>query len=289
MGGGDGCARYKLASALVEGSCCTYCTLRCATDCPGIGSLLLPALLAALEDLYLSEYGQTLIAAVRGYLTDHSAGLPISSATLMAMWQVWGSVAFFLAVVGNLGGRIAWALFGFVTAAMVWSVTLPPSQAVAAGVTAFWWSALSVVAYGHERRVARKRQRRTGTGAGSVTADAKERAHRSARRLSYAGLEAYFDDRGHQNLDVIARDLRISPKSASRIRNEFVEDWMPKSATCAPGTQRLIVADARQGIDIGAIAREHGVTPKVVRHLKQRFDVAHSKAPSQQAKVQGRT
>lgn len=129
-----------------------------------LAGLVLP-LLRGLADLLAAGAGsgfewadgpdlaRMVLDPVRSYLDSHAVELPVSSDTLWWAWAGFGLAAFVLSVPGSVGARIGWALFGVVTAGMVWSETSRPAAWVAVGVTAVWWSLFSVLAFRRRRRL----------------------------------------------------------------------------------------------------------------------------------------
>lgn len=85
--------------------------------------------------------------AISSWFAAHTAGLGVSADLLITIWWVAVAVAFGLAWLFKVrGAQVAWTLQGAAAAAMAWSVTEPPAQATAAGITVFWWAIGSVFA-----------------------------------------------------------------------------------------------------------------------------------------------
>jgi hypothetical protein len=94
-----------------------------------------------------------ILGPVRKYLEDSAAGLGLSPVDLWTTWKLAGFVFFLASMIGILGGRIAWAVFGILTVVMVWVQTVPRSASwLAAGLTLLTWAALSLVTYGRRVR-----------------------------------------------------------------------------------------------------------------------------------------
>ncbi|MFI5800725.1 hypothetical protein [Streptomyces sp. NPDC051677] len=110
------------------------------------------ALLSALSGRATRAWdGSGLTAAidqpVRVYLDAHTAGLPVTAATVHLVWVASG--AGLLAVsylTGTFGARFTWVLWGAATAVMVWSATAGPARQVAAGLAVIGWGIASIVA-----------------------------------------------------------------------------------------------------------------------------------------------
>lgn len=84
---------------------------------------------------------------VRVYLTHHAVGLPANANVLWLAWLITGAVLLAFSLFGATGARVGWALYGVGTAAMVWAQTPALNRGLAVGITAAWWSVLSLLAY----------------------------------------------------------------------------------------------------------------------------------------------
>jgi hypothetical protein len=102
---------------------------------------------AGTHDLAAWSLTRTITDPVHGYLTGHTAGLPVAADTLWLTWLATTSGLFLLATLGARGARIGWALAGITTAGMVYAGTPATGRAVAAGLTVTVWAVLSVIAY----------------------------------------------------------------------------------------------------------------------------------------------
>jgi hypothetical protein len=84
---------------------------------------------------------------VRRFLDAHAAGLPINEDTLWWTWCASGIALFVAATLTRShASRLGWILYGAATTAMVYNAAAAPTQPVSAGITALWWTGLSVVA-----------------------------------------------------------------------------------------------------------------------------------------------
>lgn len=83
---------------------------------------------------------------VRSYIDQHSAGLTVPASAVYAFWQAAGLLAFIGGFTGSAGARIAWALWGGSSAAMVWAAAPVGGRVVATGLAALMWALASIVA-----------------------------------------------------------------------------------------------------------------------------------------------
>lgn len=88
----------------------------------------------------------TINEPVHTYITTHTATLPATATTIYSLWQVTGASAFALSLLRSSGARLTWLLWGTATTAMVWAGTPTDDRAIAAGIAATAWAALSVLA-----------------------------------------------------------------------------------------------------------------------------------------------
>lgn len=90
---------------------------------------------------------RTITDPVRGYLTQHATGLPVTAHTLWITWLAVTIGLFILATIGFRGARIGWTLLGAATTAMVYLGTPANSAPLAAGLTVTAWAVLSIAAF----------------------------------------------------------------------------------------------------------------------------------------------
>ncbi|MGY1503648.1 hypothetical protein ACW4TU_45030 (plasmid) [Streptomyces sp. QTS52] len=83
---------------------------------------------------------------IRLFLADQADHLAVAPAALYAFWQLTGLLALIGGFLRNSGARIAWALFGCVTLAMVWSASPAGGRAAATGLAALMWALASMFA-----------------------------------------------------------------------------------------------------------------------------------------------
>ena len=88
----------------------------------------------------------TLSHPVRGYLHQHTAGLPISAQSAFGLWEMLAVALVILAFTGSTLARLAWLGYGAATAAMVWSGTADPARPVATAVAVLLWGVGSLFA-----------------------------------------------------------------------------------------------------------------------------------------------
>lgn len=85
---------------------------------------------------------------IHAYLTAHAGPLP--AAAIYGGWQLWGVATLIIATIWrNTGARIGWTLFGAASIYMVWRGTSLPSQPIAAGIAAMWWTTGALIAFRH--------------------------------------------------------------------------------------------------------------------------------------------
>lgn len=84
---------------------------------------------------------------VRAYITQHTVDVGVDAHTVWWTWCAAGVVFFLLAVGGNVGGRIGWALHGAATTAIVFTGTPGQGRPIATALTVLFWTVLSVLAY----------------------------------------------------------------------------------------------------------------------------------------------
>ena len=205
---------------------------------------------------------------VRKYLNGHAQGVRLPPDSLWTVWSLSGTTLLFLAFRGSIGARVGWTIFGVGTCAMVWAETSQPSEWLATGIAALWWSALSVVAY--KRLPVRFRGRgERGSRRSSEELrrfDRERVSHGRARALGYTGLEHYFDERGNKTIPVIAKDLHVPLSRVSELRGEYLSEETSIRSQLNPRQQREILKDYRSGNhDLAEIARRHDVSIDIVR------------------------
>ena len=84
--------------------------------------------------------------AIKWFQT-HGAGLGLTPNEQLVTWLALGLFFFVLAVVGTVGGRIGWALFGLLSVGLFYDAATPPDQWTSAGAAALVWAVLGVPAY----------------------------------------------------------------------------------------------------------------------------------------------
>jgi hypothetical protein len=205
---------------------------------------------------------------VRSYLTNHSADLPLSPDDLWAAWKVSGVVLFVSALMGFTGGRIGWALFGALTAPMIWTETARPAAWVATGIGVTWWSVLSIIAYG------RSTKKSFSDGRGNKSDDEMtDRAEKQARKFDCDDLGDYFDTRGNQSIQTIAKELKVSKGWVSEHRPKYLpEQWISTKGSLSPGAQRKIIKDYSENNSTpGDLGRRHKCSTDAVKRLIERY------------------
>ena len=85
------------------------------------------------------------VDAIAGWVKEHSAGLPVATGTLLAMWALGGAVLALAGVLGSRGARIAWPVYGVATAAMAYGGAAGGHQTIAAGLVGLAWGVASIV------------------------------------------------------------------------------------------------------------------------------------------------
>lgn len=83
---------------------------------------------------------------VRVFLADQAAHLAVAPAALYAFWQFAGVLALIGGFCKNAGARIAWALWGCASLAMIWSAAPAGGRAAATGLAALMWALASIFA-----------------------------------------------------------------------------------------------------------------------------------------------
>jgi hypothetical protein len=107
----------------------------------------LSILVALAVDVSRSGAARVVLVPVRTYLATHAEGLPVTPEALFPVWLICGGVLIVISLAGVVAARVGWILFGVGTGAMVWQATPAPSTWVAVGITAAWWSALSLFVF----------------------------------------------------------------------------------------------------------------------------------------------
>ncbi|MFI8200475.1 hypothetical protein ACIF6K_28825 [Streptomyces sp. NPDC085942] len=83
---------------------------------------------------------------IRSFLADQATYLPVAPAALYTFWQLTGLIGLVGGFFGNAGARIAWALFGTSSLAMIWTATPAGGRAAATGLAALMWALASIIA-----------------------------------------------------------------------------------------------------------------------------------------------
>jgi hypothetical protein len=204
--------------------------------------------------LLRSDIGEPIITAIRSYAFRYPISAKVPPEETLTVWAGSGVLALAFASRGNLGGRIAWSVFGVLSCAMVYVGSPSSEQWTTTGLTAMAWSTLSILAF---RKVAPKQRRKIGQLTDEERLDKLDvAATRRAIRLGFPSLEDYFADRGNQKLDVIASELKIPRKQVSPLRSRYVEAEISTQSRLTPRQQREIHADIRSGKYTDAQIRE---------------------------------
>ena len=94
-----------------------------------------------------AAHPRVVLDPVRDYLSVHSAGLPVSAATLWWTWCAAGIGLFSFAFLWRaVAACLGWILYGAATVAMVWATTTGPARTTTAGIATLWWIVLSLFA-----------------------------------------------------------------------------------------------------------------------------------------------
>lgn len=94
---------------------------------------------------------RTITGPVQTYIDSHAAGLPATAAQVRWGWLITGAVLLICASCGSRGARIGWALYGALTAAMVWDASHVDNRDLAVAITAAVWSLLAVPVFTRTR------------------------------------------------------------------------------------------------------------------------------------------
>ena len=141
---------WKLMAGWIKTSIISAVVLAGLISMYGIGTTMIDTV-RALPWSTPTSYDHTGLLAtidqpVRAYLATHTQTLPITATTAYSTWQAVGVAAFLLGYLRNTPARLAWTAWGVATVAMVWSATPEPGRQVAAGITVFTWTTLSLLA-----------------------------------------------------------------------------------------------------------------------------------------------
>jgi hypothetical protein len=253
-----------------------------------VGSFAITSLLSSVgASAGSSHWGLVVEAPLRGYVDQHSRGLPVSSAALINVWGLTGLILFVFSFFGSFGARIGWIVFGLFSCAAVYAGTLPPAQWTAAAVAAFAWSGASIFALHSVDRYRSCSKDGTSTRHGRVTVrtrkeeadrrfeEVRKHALQSAKRQGYRDLDEYFGERGNQIIATIARELMISKTKVNPLREEYLEAGISRRGTLTPRKQREIIADVRSGnYSNSRICKKHGCSQEVVRRIRTWVDAS---------------
>ncbi|MGR8012249.1 hypothetical protein [Streptomyces hypolithicus] len=83
---------------------------------------------------------------IRSYITQHTAGLSVSSSAVYTFWQMAGWFGLIGGFIGSTGARITWTLWGASSAAAVWSAAPADGRTVATGIAVLAWTIASTLA-----------------------------------------------------------------------------------------------------------------------------------------------
>lgn len=207
---------------------------------------------------------------VRAYIGEHAGASPMSSPRdLEIVWWSAGIVLLLAAMQGYVGGRIGWALYGLLTAGLVWSQTAPPSKWLIAGLVTLVWSLLSIGAYGRDAKKSRSRSPGKKLNVSLDPFHATKRgASKRARKLGYDDVGAYLDQRGNQPYKVVTSELEVTTNDAKRILEDHFPEGIPRRIRLSPRQQRAAIEQWNNNKTTYAqIARDYGVSPKTVSSL----------------------
>lgn len=137
-------ANWLKAAVLLLGASVTVLVVDAAVN-------VAAAALKALSDVpasHASDSGLwgTVDHPIRAFLADQAAHLSVAPAALYAFWQLTGLIGLVGGFFGNAGARIAWALFGIGSLAMIWSAAPAGGRAAAIGLAALMWALASIFA-----------------------------------------------------------------------------------------------------------------------------------------------
>ncbi|WP_381805539.1 hypothetical protein [Streptomyces niveus] len=147
--GWHGMAHWVKAAIGLAGICVVIILLDTAT---GVLTDAAHRLLTAVPDVQVGDNTSTGVWAtidnpVRSYIAAHSAGLPISAATVYTLWQFTGLFSLGAGFITRSNGvRLTWVAWGFTGVAMVWTTTPDTSRTVATAITVLAWTAASAFA-----------------------------------------------------------------------------------------------------------------------------------------------
>ncbi len=234
---------------------------------------LLTAVANWLVWLYKTDLAGVTLDPIRKYLNSHTQGMRLTPSDLWRIWSLAGMALFLLSIRGSIGARIGWAIFGVGACAMAWGATPQPSPWLAAGITALWWSALSVAAYRRlpPRFAGRRRHNSSKESHESRRVDPSIIAHMTAQRRGFANLAAYFNERGNQSIPVIAKELSVPKRYVQEMRSQFLDDDVSTRGQLSPQQQKDILAEYRSGNQSATeIAHRCGVSVESVRRVIKR-------------------
>lgn len=252
----------------------------------GVGSFAIESILSSVG-LWAgsSHWGLVVEAPIQGYIDQHSKGLPVSPAAIIAIWGLTGLIMFTFSCFGSFGARIGWIIFGLFSCLAVYAGTRPPSQWTAAGVAAFTWSGASILAlrFVDRRRSSRRNSTRTRPRRVSARTRAEEaeryleelkkNALQAAKRRGYKDLDDYFGERGNQTIKVIAQELMMPATRVNSLRTEHLEAGISIRGTITPRKQREIRADVRSGNYTNSqICERHGCSHEVIKRIRARVE-----------------
>ncbi|MEU6053092.1 hypothetical protein ABZ829_21990 [Streptomyces xanthochromogenes] len=83
---------------------------------------------------------------VRTYITQHTAGLPVTGSAVYTFWQLTGLFGLIGGFIGATGARITWTCWGAATVAIVWTTTPADGRTVTTGIAVLVCTIASTVA-----------------------------------------------------------------------------------------------------------------------------------------------
>lgn len=225
-----------------------------------------------------SDWRSAIEAPLREYIQQHSTGLPVSSAALFSAWIVVGGILLVASYRGSLGARIGWMVFGGFSCVAAYAGTHPPAQGMAAGIAAFAWSLISILAFRHAGWRRTRGRAQWGTRRESEAdrlEELKNRASRSARIQGFKDLDEYFGEHGNQRIDTIASELRIPKARVGQLREKYLEPSISLRSSLPPRQQREIRADVRSGkYSNFEIRKRNDCSQKDIRQIRAKLDAS---------------
>ncbi|MFD8288048.1 hypothetical protein ACFV2B_07410 [Streptomyces lavendulae] len=96
---------------------------------------------------WFTQWTATVADPVHAYLTEHTAGLPLTASSAFLIWLGVGAVSLALAwLTGAVGARLTWIAHGICSVLMVWDAAPTVGRPVAAALAVLAWTIGSVFA-----------------------------------------------------------------------------------------------------------------------------------------------